>query len=397
MGFFTSAEKEQVQTVGSKSRCSICKLYKTSMHPKMCVHGCGERGILIVGEYSSEHADEEDKPFAGDVLKHLNSGLKSAGIDFNSDCWATNSLICSTPKNRDPTSDELQWCLPNLINTIKELKPKIIVPMGRAAISQVVGNFWNSGIGGGFRWLGWKIPCVEWNAWICPTYHPAFINRKLKGEEIEGLLWKQNLKEIGKLDGRPWPDGLPNYASKIKCIYDPDKAASEVDKFTRAALPIAFDYECDRLKPDHPDARIVSCSMSDGEKAISFPWVGTAVEATRTLLWSTVPKMAWNMKFEERWTRKMFGVGVRNWLWDGMLATHVLDNRQEICSLKFQAFVQLGVSSYNTSVAPFLKADSGNLPNRIKEIDLGELLFYGGMDSLCTAIIGLKQMMEVDA
>jgi uracil-DNA glycosylase family 4 len=362
----------------------------------MDVYGDGEREILIVGEYPSEYADEDGLPFAGDTLKHLKDGLKQAGIDYRRDCWITNSLLCSTLKNRDPTSDELQCCLPNLINTIRVCKPRVIVLMGRAAISQVIGQFWEAGIGGGFRWLGWKIPCIEWNAWLCPTYHPAFINKKLKGDEIEGLLWKQNLKEVGRLEGRPWSDGPPNHASKIKCIYDPDKAASEVDKFTRAALPTAFDYECDRLKPDHPDARIVSCSMSNGEYAISFPWVGTAVEATRTFLWSTVPKMAWNMKFEERWTRKMFGAGVRNWLWDGMLATHVLDNRQEICSLKFQAFVQMGVSSYNTSVAPYLKADSGNLPNRIKEVDLGELLFYGGMDSLCTAIIGLKQIMEVD-
>jgi hypothetical protein len=64
-----------------------------------------------------------------------------------------------------------------------------------------------------------------------------------------------------------------------------------------------------------------------------------------------------------------------------MLAAHCLDNRPGICSLKFQAFINLGVPSYNERIAPYLEASHGPY-NRIHEILLDDLLHYNGIDSL---------------
>jgi hypothetical protein len=36
-----------------------------------------------------------------------------------------------------------------------------------------------------------------------------------------------------------------------------------------------------------------------------------------------------------------------------MLAAHWLDNRPDICSLKFQAFVSFGVAGYDEDMEPF--------------------------------------------
>ena len=105
-----------------------------------------------------------------------------------------------------------------------------------------------------------------------------------------------------------------------------------------------------------------------------------------------MPKIAQNLKFEDRWTRVKLGHPVRNWLWDTMLAAHVLDYRRGITSLEFQAFVQLGVQLYDKHIKPYLKSVGQSRFNRIKELDLKDLLLYNGMDSLLTYKIAMKQM-----
>jgi hypothetical protein len=65
------------------------------------------------------------------------------------------------------------------------------------------------------------------------------------------------------------------------------------------------------LKSDGPKARIVCCSVANGERAVAFPWHGKAVEAMRGFLFSDVPKIGQNIQFETRWTLKEFGKRVR--------------------------------------------------------------------------------------
>ena len=155
----------------------------------------------------------------------------------------------------------------------------------------------------------------------------------------------------------------------------------------------SFDYETDRIKPDGDDSRIVSCSVWwDGEKTIAFPWHGEAIKAMRELLRSPLPKIGCNLKFEDRWTRKILGHRVRGWYWDTMLAAHVLDNRPGVTSIKFQSFVLLGQTSYDDHIKRFLKGASGEETNQIDQIDVNDLLLYNGLDSLLQFKVGSKQM-----
>ncbi len=394
MGFFTFAEKQR-RVVGGNPRCGACGLFTGCNSSKMVLAGDGDDKILVIGEAPGAEEDKRGKPFVGESGRFLQGELKKLGINMFRDCWMTNAVTCRPENNRDPTANELASCLPGLQRVIADVKPEVILMLGGFAIAQVIGQFWKSGVGTRGRWFGYQIPSVVLNAWLCPTYHPAFIARKLDDVSVESVFWRKHLAAMSGLKNRPFSNGTPNYAERIHCIYDSGEVSSAIEKLMKREVPLAFDYETDRLKPDHKDARIVSCSVSDGKTAISYPWVGVSVDATRRLLWLNTPMMAWNIKFEEKWTRRVFGKGVRNWLWDGMLATHVMDNRQGITSLKFQAFVRLGVGGYDESMSPLLKASAGNERNNICKADMGELLLYGGMDSLCTALICKQQMDEI--
>jgi hypothetical protein len=149
------------------------------------------------------------------------------------------------------------------------------------------------------------------------------------------------------------------------------------------------------LKPDSKGAEIVCCSFSDGRVSYSYPWHGDAIRATDELLTeSDVPKIGFSSKFEQRWTLKEFGKSVRNWVWDGMLAAHLLDNRPNICSLSFQEFALLGYESHK-DIKPFLESKGSNLPNRIREVPLEKLLCYSALDSLVEWKVAQVQMKQL--
>ena len=278
-------------------------------------------------------------------------------------------------------------CRPNLERTIREKQPDVILLLGAIPISSFLSTRFPSPMsnGGMGRWTGWKIPCRNPNTWVCPTWHPSYLLREKN--DVMQREWERHLKAAFELEGKPWQE-IPNERGEVRCIFDPDEAAREIADLWGGEfspdVPIAFDYESNMLKPDSNEARIVCCSMSNGNKTITYPWHGKAKEATGKFLQSRIPKVTYNAKFEVRWTLKEFGHGVRNVAWDGMLAAHAIDNRSGVTGCDFQAFVNLGMPDYWSRVGPYLKAKrkGGNEPNRVGEVDLESLLLYCGTDSL---------------
>lgn len=381
-GFFHSSEVTSVRPQPTLiPHCGACGLYRSCKTPKMRVKGKGRLEILIVGEVPGHYEDQQGKPFVGKSGQRLQLALASIGVDMWEDCWLTNALICKP--NVKPPSKAIDYCRPNLRKTIEQLKPKSIILLGAKAVQSLIGWLWKEDPGPISRWAGWCIPSQRLNCWITPTWNPAYLDRqeKIRGFEVLDRMFKKNLKMGCKKKERPWKT-IPDYKAQVTRIFDTDQAAIQIRQFIENDKPIAFDFETLTLKPDGPLAEIYSCSISDGTTTIAYPWHGEAIEATKELLISSVPKIGYNSKFEERWTKKILKCRVNNWVWDGMLAAHVLDNRPGICGLKFQAFALLGADAYNDAVAPYLTSDNGNTRNRIKEISLDKVLTYNGMDSL---------------
>lgn len=398
-GFFALSELTTKAPRTKIPRCGACGLYKTCQSPKMPVSGKGRRKVLLVGEAPGKSEDAEGMQFVGESGELLQCVLRNIGIDMRRDCWLTNSLICRPPGNRTPTDQEIDYCQPNLQRTISDLSPDVIVPLGGAAVRSVIGPIWKENTGGINRWAGFVIPCQKPNVWICPTYHPAYLlwvekDKKRKNEVLERF-FSQHLQRAFTLRGKPWKK-VPDYKAQIENILDDKEAARIIDSIVGGW--IAFDYETNMLKPDSSEALIVSCSICiEGKRTIAFPWHGRVVNAMKRLLADKrVRKIASNAKFEDRWTIKEFGFGVRGWLWDTMLAAHVIDNRPSITSIKFQSFVNLGVESYDDHIKPHLRAKNGTKINQIlTEIDIQSLLTYNGMDSVLEYFVALKQMKEL--
>ena len=397
-GLFSESElmNQQKPTQSMVPKCGLCGLFKGCITPRMKPHGRGKKRILLVGEAPGEDEDKKGIQFIGKAGRKLREVCRRIGFDVDRDAVKTNALICRPPNNDISNFDMVDWCRPNLIKTINEVKPDIIIPMGKVAFKSLLSWVWKDDIGTTVeRWVGWRIPCQKLNAWICPTYHPSYILRE--ESSVLELWFERHLKAATELKGKPW-DVVPNYLSQVQVIVNPKEAAKQIRRITQAGGEVSFDYETNCLKPDNKYARIVACSLCwEGQKTIAYPWHGPAIDATFEFLRSKrCKKIGYNLKFEERWTRRMFGVGVRNWIWCGMTAAHILDNRPGISGLKFQAFVQLGQDVWDANIQQFLHASGGYGENKIKQVGLSDLLLYCGMDSLMEFIIAKKQMKEVE-
>lgn len=397
-GFFPGSQLAQsVAPPALVPRCGACGLYKTCKSPKMPVRGQGGRRILLVAEAPGAEEDEQNEQLVGNAGKCFRRALARTGIDMERDCWKTNAIICRPPDDKKPSKDQIAHCLPNLTKTIETLQPEIIIPAGEIAIRALIGSVWREDMGAVARWVGWRIPEQTYNAWVCPVYHPSYILR-LKDEDDPAILWwHRHLTAVDRLQGRPWPGGAPDYLKCIECIYNADQAAHIIDQMVARGGTAAFDYETTTLKPDWPEAAIVSCSICwEGKRTIAYPWQGAAIAATQRFLQSPIRKIASNMKFEERWTIKEFGHRVRNWWWDTLLGGHLADCRRNIASIKFQSFIRFGMPVYDDHIKPFLKARAGLRVNDIlREVELKDLLLYNGLDSLLEYMVALDQRKEM--
>ena len=391
-GFFAK-NNVQPNVVRTVAACGACGLHLGCNSPRMPVTGDGQHGVLIVAEAPGETEDEEGVQLVGKAGKFLRRKISQIGYDLDRDCWKTNAIICHPKKNRTPTKAEIDYCRPNLLNTMRALKPRVIILLGGAAVEAVVGHLRKSGVGSIGTWVGWQIPCQKPNVWICPTWHPSYLLRE--EDDVLELWFERHLESAFDIVGRPWP-GPQNWEKDIQ-ILDSDAAAAklmEIACYQTGA--VAFDYETTTLKPDTPESEIVTCSVAWGrtepEIVIAYPWHGKAIGATQELLRSPLPKIASNMKFEDRWTRMAFGHRVRNWVHDTMLFAHLMDNRPGITGLKFQAFVHLGFPDYDGHIKPYLASGGTRSKNRVLELDRQELLKYNGLDALLEFRLACRQL-----
>lgn len=385
-GFFALSEVQSERPDGMIPKCGKCGLFKTCESPKMKPHGTGSKDILIIGEAPGRQEDIQGRPFVGKSGKMLRETLAALGCTMDRDCVVTNSVICRPPDNATPENKKIGYCRPNLLKTIAAVQPRVVITLGQPALQAVIKEFWKKDVGRMERWVGWQIPTAKF--WLCPTYHPAYVMRQEKNRVLADV-WTHHLEQAVDIDSDP-PE-TPDY-SNIEQLLDEEEIVEACEWFDREGGWLAFDYEANCLKPEYPLAELISCSFSNGKRTIAFPWFGKAIPAVKRVLRSKrTRKIASNIKNEDRWTRKTFGLGVRRWGWDTMLAAHCIDNRPHICSLKFQMFINFGIPSYNWNIEPYLHARKGTHYNRIREIKRETLLQYNGCDSLFEYWLAMKQ------
>lgn len=398
-GFFTIEEfQKKSPKVMSVPGCGICKLHKGCRTPKMKPAGQGLKKILIIAEAPGEKEDSRGEQLIGKSGQRLRKILRKLGIDLDQDCRKINAVNCRPPDNRTPKNREIECCRPNLIKEIEKFQPKIIMPLGGIAIRSLLGHRWHRDLGGINKWRGWKIPDRELKSWICPTFHPAYVDIESNKNPACELIFEKDTKSAIDCLREDFPT-FKDESKQVEILTE----TPEVNQYLQHLLDnpptmFAFDYETTGLKPQHSQHNIVTCAIStDPDKAVAFNLKNRSKPLLKQILSADhIKKIAANMKFEDLWTRTKLRTQIKGWLWDTMLAAHCLDNRPGITSLKFQAYVHYGLIDYDSHIEEYLKSKEkhGNAFNRIYEADRNELLIYNGIDALLEHRLARKQMLH---
>jgi DNA polymerase I-like protein with 3'-5' exonuclease and polymerase domains len=170
----------------------------------------------------------------------------------------------------------------------------------------------------------------------------------------------------------------------------------------------AWDIETNSIKSSSKEAEIISYAIADtADHAYVFlaPTDFMNIAILKHLLKNPkIGKYGWNIKFETNWAQDKLGIEVKNWVWDGMITSHVLDNREGITSLKIQTLLNLGIYDYSSAIEPYLKSSDdsrgSNSINNIKELfnvpgGVEMLLKYNAYDAINTYRIDKMQMNEI--
>jgi uracil-DNA glycosylase family 4 len=141
--------------------------------------GSLEAKIVFVGESPGYEELREGEPFVGRSGRLLRR--KVAMMDIPEElCFFANSARCMIEKDnltQREVNGVLRNCRINLETILFHIKPKVIVPLGAVALQQVLkmkgikkarGNFYYS---------------EEFDCWVLPNWHPAYILRNANEED----------------------------------------------------------------------------------------------------------------------------------------------------------------------------------------------------------------------
>lgn len=351
--------------------------------------GTGKRRILFVGEAPGEREDAQGTQFVGKAGQELRKVLARLKFNLN-DGVITNASICRPPSNNIEDL-HIESCRPNLLKAVREHKPRVIILMGASAVKSLMPTERDASVGTITRWVGWKIPSHEHQSWICPTFHPSYVLRM--EDQVVDRMFHDHLKAAIQLEKVPIESpSLEDLKAKVELVRSPRLARLRLRDLARRKGYLAFDYETTGLKPDHPKHRIVSASFClDGTDTWATMYEDSLRTPLNRVLRSTgLQKIGSNIKFEIRWSLAKLGILPRAWYHDTMLGAHVHDNRSEITSVKFQAFIHFGIADYDAAVEHYFKTDAAGF-NRVHECPPDVLMTYNALDSLLEFMVALKQ------
>lgn len=154
--------------------CTACKLRAGCMQT---VFGTGDESAdwLFVGSWPTEDDETSGEPFAGQAGQLLDNMLAAIKLKRNINVYLANVVKCSGSIIRGPQPEEIAQCSPYLLRQIKLLQPRIIVALGHAAATALLGEDreWDSLLGKVHCFDGFTKDKGQLSIPLIITHHPA--------------------------------------------------------------------------------------------------------------------------------------------------------------------------------------------------------------------------------
>lgn len=150
--------------------------------------------LMIIGEAPGTEEDRQGKPFVGRSGQLLDQILQSANFDPEQDVFITNAVFRLPPGDdgkplRKPTSDEIAYYKPYLLEIIRLVNPVIMLLTGNVATESLLDMTGITKLRG--QWFDWN------GRQAMPIFHPAYLLRNPSREpgSPKALMW-QDIREV---------------------------------------------------------------------------------------------------------------------------------------------------------------------------------------------------------
>jgi len=150
--------------------------------------------LMIIGEAPGPEENRVGKPFVGRAGQLLDQILQAADFDPEKDVFISNSVFRLPPGEdgqnfRKPTTEEIDFYKPYLLEIIRLVDPKIILLTGNVATQSLLGLTGITKLRGEWR---------EWNGRaVMPIFHPSYLLRNpvRTPDGPKALTWR-DIKEV---------------------------------------------------------------------------------------------------------------------------------------------------------------------------------------------------------
>ena len=154
--------------------CTACKLRSGCTQT---VFGTGDEKAdwLFVGSWPTEDDDAKGEPFAGQAGQLLDNMLAAIKLKRGSNVYLANVVKCSGAVQHAPKVDEIAQCLPYLARQIQLIQPRVIVALGHAAATALLGEDreWSNLLGKIHGYKGFVKDGSQAEIPLIITHHPA--------------------------------------------------------------------------------------------------------------------------------------------------------------------------------------------------------------------------------
>jgi uracil-DNA glycosylase family 4 len=150
--------------------------------------------LLIVGEAPGPQENIQGKPFVGRAGQLLDKILQAVHLDPDEDVYITNSVFRMPPGEggkefRKPTTQEIEYYKPYLLNIIQIIDPLIMLLTGNVACQSILGATGITQLRGVWSQIQGR--------WVMPIFHPSYLlrNPSHRPGSPKALMW-EDIREV---------------------------------------------------------------------------------------------------------------------------------------------------------------------------------------------------------
>jgi uracil-DNA glycosylase family 4 len=383
-----------------RHQCSVCPLnnQRGLRHPHMEPTGSKKPLIVVLGEAPGKNEDRRGKQFVGRTGQLLRRYIPEQWLK---DIRWNNCVRTRPPKNRTPTTVEIECCRPSIQADLEQTKPKYIFGFGNVPLH------WATKQTGITRWNGRHVPVRVGDhvCWFFPFLHPSYVQRernKKEGKETE-FVFENDLRNAFRIIENGLPDPVvhsnDDAISDLEVVRSSERAIALIEALYAEPI-VGVDYETRGIRPYGKDAKILTVGLAAKESSFAFPlyhrendWTDQQLREVEDcfveFLYSYKGhKVAHNLAFEMEWTAYFYGERV---LWetkwgDSQSQAYILDERPDCHSLDFLCAQYFGVN-----IKSIDKLDKNNLDKE----PLDAVLRYNALDAKYHRLLYLKQARRI--